>query len=73
MSIIIIRTTDESKDYEKDSYVVRINKKIICEFEHKRKINGLADCLRDAADAVDNQSIDSHAVLLELLNGYKND
>ena len=73
MSIIITNITDESKDYEKDSYVVRINKKIICEFKHKRKINGLADCLRDAAGAVDNQSIDSHAVLLELLNGYKND
>ena len=73
MSIIITNITDESKDYEKDSYVVRINKKIICEFEHKREINGLADCLRDAADAVDNQKLDSHAILLELMNGYKND
>lgn len=34
-------------------YQVRINKQVICEFDHYRNPEGLARCLRDAADAVD--------------------
>ena len=36
-----------------DDYEVRINRKLICKFKHYRKVDGLAQCLRDAADAVD--------------------
>jgi len=36
-----------------DDYEVRINRKLICKFKHYRKADGLAQCLRDAADAVD--------------------
>lgn len=34
-------------------YVLKFNNKIICAFENKRTVNGLARCLRDAADAVE--------------------
>lgn len=36
-------------------YVVRINGIDICKFQHIRKFNGLAECLRDAADAIEKQ------------------
>lgn len=34
-------------------YEVRINEKVIATFDHERKPDGAAQCLRDAADAVD--------------------
>lgn len=37
-----------------NKYQVRINRTVICEFEHFRGVGGLAQCLRDAAHAVDN-------------------
>jgi len=53
MSIIIQNVSDErAAKYGVNNYIVRINKKVICEFTHDRRINGLAQCLRDAADAV---------------------
>ena len=52
MSIIIQNITHEV-NLGPDKYVVRVNETIICEFEHDRKLNGLAQCLRDAANAVD--------------------
>ena len=36
-----------------NQYVLKINNKVITGFEHKRKACGLAQCLRDAADAMD--------------------
>ena len=38
-----------------NNYEVRINRKVMCTFEHSRSHDGLAQCLRDAADAVDAQ------------------
>jgi len=38
------------------TYQLRINQKIIAEFEHSRP-DGLAACLRRAADAVENKGI----------------
>lgn len=35
-------------------YRVQINNELICEFDHVRE-NGLAECLRKAADAVDEK------------------
>lgn len=52
MSIIITNITTNT-DVGPDRYIVRINEKEICQFLHERKLNGLAQCLRDAADAVD--------------------
>ena len=36
-----------------NQYEVRINKRVIASFEHHRKLNGAAQLLRDAADAVE--------------------
>ena len=36
-----------------NQYRLRINEKLIVEFEHDRSYNGLSQCLRDAAEAVD--------------------
>ena len=38
-----------------NKYEVRINQTVICQFIHYRKKNGLAVCLRDAADAVEKE------------------
>ena len=38
-----------------NQYEVRINRKIIAKFEHNRQFGALAQCLRDAADAVERQ------------------
>lgn len=36
-----------------NTYELRINDRVMTTFEHERKMNGLATCLRDAADAMD--------------------
>ena len=53
MSIIITNISDDQMTTGVQNYVLRINKKVICYFKHNRSYNGLAECLRDAADAVD--------------------
>ncbi|MCP4393913.1 MAG: hypothetical protein GY804_06550 [Alphaproteobacteria bacterium] len=55
MSIIITNITNEHVPVGENQYVVRINQRVICEFSHRRTYNGLAQCLRDAADAVEAQ------------------
>jgi len=37
-----------------DMFIIVINKKVITTFKHKRE-DGLADCLRRAAEAVDEE------------------
>lgn len=59
MSIIITNITNSNPTKTKsglDRYMLRINNKIICEFEHEKITGGLAQCLRDAANAVDRTS-----------------
>lgn len=51
----------------KDQYEVRINRRVIARFEHERAYNGAAQCLRDAAEAVEKQGVDDHKSLLESL------
>ncbi len=55
MSIIIQNITREQIPVGENQYVCRINDKVICYFNHDRSYNGLAQCLRDAADAVEAQ------------------
>lgn len=53
MSIIIQNISGEDvPECGENKYIVRINTKVICEFIHDRRVNGLAQCLRDAAAAV---------------------
>ena len=54
MAIIVHNITEGGIDYAGiNKYQVRINQKVIAEFEHLRT-DGLAVCLRKAADAVEN-------------------
>ncbi len=39
-----------------NKYEVRINDRVVTAFQHARRHDGLADCLRDAADAVEAQT-----------------
>tara|TARA_R110002153_G_scaffold111913_1_gene253724 strand:+ start:267 stop:518 length:252 start_codon:yes stop_codon:yes gene_type:complete len=68
MSIIISNISDEGTPITgTNSYEVRINRDLICKFEHNRQHDGLAQCLRDAADAIDEHSEDKKVRLLKLL------
>ena len=41
----------------KDLYEVRVNSDVIAIFEHGRVYCGAAQCLRDAADAIEDQRV----------------
>jgi len=56
MSIVIQNVTKVVSTDNKDTYLLRINSEVICRFMHERKINGLSQCLRDAADAIDKKN-----------------
>ena len=71
MSIIITNvSSDEAPISGENNYLVRINDKVICNFTHDRKPGGLAQCLRDAANAVDlaeKNKFDRVLKLIEML------
>jgi hypothetical protein len=48
-------------------YEIRINQRVIGTFQHKRTYNGAAQCLRDAADALDRTKKDQDLELFERL------
>jgi hypothetical protein len=50
-----------------NEYEVRINTCVIATFEHDRKPNGAAQCLRDAADAVERCQEEKKLVLMTAL------
>lgn len=67
MSIIIQNISQPDAPLsETNKYRVRINQTVICEFDHDRKIDGLAQCLRDAADAVDAVRADREANVVKI-------
>ena len=52
--IKIVNISDDSAPLVgANNYKLYINQNLICSFEHDRQHNGLAQCLRDAADAVE--------------------
>ncbi len=53
MPIIINNISDDQSPVGVQDYELLINKKLICTFNHDRSHDGLAQCLRDAADAVE--------------------
>lgn len=50
-----------------NQYEVRINRRVIATFEHDRQYGNAAQCLRDAADAVDRCNKEMSDALLESL------
>jgi hypothetical protein len=51
--LVIANVTKDDDENELDDYEIRISDRVIGKFKHKRKFKGAAQCLRDAADALD--------------------
>lgn len=67
MAIIIHNISGDDFDYTGlNKYQVRINQKVIAEFEHTRS-DGLAECLRKAAEAVEDDNRIEKQVEFKLL------
>jgi len=64
--LAIVNVTKDNTQ-ELDDYEIRINSRVIGRFQHKREYNGAAQCLRDAADALDKNRLGMDADLLESL------
>lgn len=56
MSVVIQNVTKHSKPTGIHDYVLRINAEEICRFKHRRE-DGLAECLRRAAEAVEKNGV----------------
>lgn len=71
MSIIIQNiSADGAPQTGPNRYRVRINQTVICEFEHDRQVGGLAQCLRDAADAVEADRNRRHAAMMDAIRSF---
>jgi hypothetical protein len=69
MLAIVNVSADDAPATGMNRYEVRINSRVIATFEHDRKLDGAAQCLRDAADAVDRcRAEEKEALLNALLN-----
>lgn len=69
MSIIIQNITDVPTSHGSNKYQVRINSKVIAEYYHNRE-DGLAECLRKAATAV--EQTDRVEIIEFLINHSEN-
>ena len=67
--LAIVNVTPSDSQQEFDDYEIRINKRVIGTFQHKRAYNGAAQCLRDAADALEAQQIERDMEIKKLLLG----
>jgi hypothetical protein len=57
MLAIVNVTADHTQTM--DDYEIRVNALVIGRFKHKRAHSGAAQCLRDAADALDARAADA--------------
>jgi hypothetical protein len=71
VSIIIQNITDVPTSVGSNKYQVRINQKVIAEYYHNRE-DGLAECLRKAATAVEQPDRIEFKVDMEILNFITN-
>ena len=67
--LAIVNVTPEYKPEGVNQYEVRINRRVLARFEHERTPNGAAQCLRDAADAVENCPVDNQEEMMQALIG----
>lgn len=69
MLAIVNVSPDDAPLTGRNKYEVRINRRVIASFEHDRQPDGAAQCLRDAADAVERcRAGEREALLNALLN-----
>ena len=66
-NLLAIVNVTEDNSQELDDYEIRINAKVIGRFKHKRAYLGAAQCLRDAANALDADPGFAHDELLQAL------
>lgn len=67
MLAIVNVSPDDAPLNGRNKYEVRINRRVIATFEHDRQPDGAAQCLRDAADAVERCRAEDRAALLGAL------
>lgn len=67
MLAIINVSPEDTPNTGINQYEVRINKRVIATFQHDRQYGNAAQCLRDAADAVEKCSAKKHDEMLESL------
>lgn len=67
MLAIVNVSPEDAPIFGINRYEVRVNKEVIATFEHERKPDGAAQCLRDAADAVDRCREQDRLKLIEAL------
>ena len=66
--LVIVNVTREATTTGLNDYEVRVNDRVIATFQHNRGYGAAAQCLRDAADAVERCSEErQHKLLLSLL------
>ena len=53
MLAIVNVSPEDAPQYGINQYEVRVNNTVIASFEHDRQLGAAAQCLRDAADAVE--------------------
>ncbi len=57
--LAIVNVSDEDAPTRGvNKYELRINQRVMCEFEHAHGVGNLSQCLRDAADAFDKRQKD---------------
>ena len=67
MLTIVNVSPEDAPNAGMNQYEVRINKRVIATFEHDRQYGNAAQCLRDAADAVEKCRAERHDALLQSL------
>ena len=65
--MLAIVNVTKNPSQELGDYEIRINRRVIGRFQHKRAYNGAAQCLRDAADALDSRPMNIDPEVLEAL------
>ena len=66
--IAIVNVSDpDTPTFGINKYEVRINNTVIARFDHDRQYSGAAQCLRDAANAVEKCRAEDQAALLKEL------
>lgn len=69
--IVITNISEDALLRGMNKYELKINEKVICRFEHDRHPEGLAQCLRDAADAVDKKNDENQVDITELRDLFR--
>lgn len=71
MLAIVNVSPDDAPLTGRNKYEVRINSRVIATFEHDRQPDGAAQCLRDAADAIERcRAEEKEALLMALMKAH---